>query len=78
MFLFAQIEGILPHMDFPADGLDIIDNGGTRLKRDRRKLIIINYTPERRIRQERRNGIDRRKVQKYRGELAIERRDKFR
>ncbi len=65
-------------MDFPVDGLEIIDNGGTRSGRDRRKLTIINYNPERRTDQERRNGMDRRKGQRSRGKLAIERRDKFR
>ena len=73
-----QIEGILPGMDFPADGLNIKDNGGTRSGRDRRKLTIINYIPERRIGQERRSLMDCRKDQRDRGDLAIERRDKFR
>jgi len=40
-------------MDFPVDGLEIIDNGGTRSGRDRRKLTNINYNPERRTDQER-------------------------
>lgn len=65
-------------MDFPVSGLDIFDNGGTRSERDRRKRTIVNYNPERRTGQERRNVMDRRKDQRYRGELAIERRDKFR
>ena len=73
--LFAQIEGILPRMDFSADGLDIKDNGGTRSGRDRRKLTIITRNPERRTGQERRGGMDRRKGPRYRGELAVERRD---
>ena len=64
-------------MDIPVDDLEIIDNGGARLGRDRRKFPIINYNPERRTGQERRNGIDRRKDQMYRGDLAIERREKF-
>ena len=64
-------------MGFPIDGLGIIDNGGTRLDQDRRKLTIINYKPERRIGKERRNGMDRRKGQRYRGELAMDRREKF-
>jgi hypothetical protein len=64
-------------MDIPADELEIIDNGGSRSGRDRRKLTVIDYNPERRIGQERRNGIDRRKDQMYRGDLAIERREKF-
>jgi hypothetical protein len=65
-------------MGFSVDGLDINDNGGSRSERDRRKLTIINHNPERRISQERRNPMDRRKDQRDRGELAVERRDKFR
>jgi hypothetical protein len=65
-------------MDFSVDGLEINDNGGSRSGRDRRKLTIINYIPERRIGQERRSLMDRRKDQRDRGDLAIERRDKFR
>ena len=64
-------------MDFPVDGLEIDDNGGTRSGRDRRKLTIITRNPERRTGQERRSGIDRRNSQRYRGELAVERRDTF-
>ena len=64
-------------MDFSVDGLEINDNGGSRSGRDRRKLTVINYNPERRIWQERRSLMDRRKDQRDRGELAIERRDKF-
>lgn len=65
-------------MDFSVDGLEINDNGGSRSGRDRRKLTVINYNPERRIGQERRSLMDRRKDQRDRGELAVERRDKFR
>ena len=72
-----QIEGILPSMGFPAECLSIKDNGGTRSGRDRRKLTIASRNPERRTGQERRGGIDRRKGPKYRGELAVERRDTF-
>jgi len=64
-------------MDFPVNGLDIKDNGGTRSGRDRRKPTIATRNPERRIGQERRGGIDRRNGPKYRGELAVERRDTF-
>jgi hypothetical protein len=64
-------------MDFPVDGLNIKDNGGTRSGRDRRKLTIVTRNPERRTGQERRSGIDRRNGQRYRGELAVERRDTF-
>ena len=64
-------------MGFPAERLSIKDNGGTRSGRDRRKLIIVTRNPERRTGQERRGGIDRRKGPKYRGELAVERRDTF-
>ena len=63
---------------FSIYGLKINDNDGTRSGRDRRKLAFIKYSPERRSGQERRNGMDRRKGQRSRGELAIERRDKFR
>ena len=72
-----QIERSLSRMELPIDHKEIIDNGGTRSGKDRRKLTIINYNPERRTGQERRNGIDRRKDQMYRGDLAIERREKF-
>ena len=65
-------------MDIPVNSSEIIDNGGMRSGRDRRKLTITNHNPERRTGQERRKGMDRRKGQKYRGKLAIERRDKFR
>ena len=65
-------------MDIPVDSIEINDNGGARSGRDRRKLTIINHNPERRIGQERRSLMDRRKDQRDRGELAIERRDKFR
>jgi hypothetical protein len=65
-------------MSIPVDRLDVIDNGGTRSGRGRRKLKNINFTPERRMGQERRNGADRRKNQIYRGDLAIERRENFR
>ena len=64
-------------MDFPVDGASIKDNGGTRSGRDRRKLTIVPRNPERRTGQERRGGTDRRKGPKYRGELAVERRDTF-
>lgn len=73
-----QIERSLPRMELPIDHKEIIDNGGTRSGKDRRKLTIINYNPERRIGRGRRNGMDRRKGQRNRGKLAIERRDKFR
>jgi len=65
-------------MNLPADYTEIDDNGGARSGRDRRKLKAINHNPERRTHRERRNGLDRRKGQRYRGELAIERREKFR
>ena len=64
-------------MDFSVDGLDIKDNGGARSGRDRRKLTIVTRNPERRTVQERRSGIDRRNGPRYRGELAVERRDTF-
>jgi len=77
-FSFAQIEGSFLRMDLQIDNKEIIDNGRTRSGRNRRKLKIINYNPERRNGRERRNGMDRRKSQKNRGKLAIERREKFR
>ena len=65
-------------MDFMVNYKEIIDNGGSRSGRDRRKLKILNHVPERRTGQERRNGVDRRRDQISRGKLAIERREKFR
>ena len=65
-------------MDFMNNYKEIIDNGGTRSGRDRRKLKIMSHNPERRTGQERRNNLDRRRDQISRGELAIERREKFR
>ena len=59
------------------DGLNIKDNGGTRSGRDRRTPTIVTRNPERRTGKERRDGIDRRKGPKYRGELAVERRGTF-
>ena len=59
------------------DGLEINDDGGTRSGRDRRKLTMTTRNPERRTEKERRGGMDRRKGQRYRGELAVERRDTF-
>jgi hypothetical protein len=60
VFSFAQIERRFPLMDLTIDHKEIIDNGGTRSGKDRRKLTIINYNPERRTGRERRNGMDRR------------------
>ena len=62
-------------MGFSVDGLDIKDNGGTRSGGDRRKSKSMGRNPERRTGQERRNGIDRRNGPRYRGEMAVERRD---
>ena len=59
------------------DGLETNDNGGARSGRDRRKLTMIARNPEQRIGPERRSGIDRRNGPRYRGELALERRDMF-
>jgi len=73
----VQIEGIFPPMGFSVDGLDIKDNGGTRSGRNRRKFKSMGRHPERRTEKERRSGIDRRNGQRYRGELAVERRDTF-
>ena len=56
----------------------INDNGGTRSGKDRRQYNSMNNTAERRSGKERRSGIDRRKIQNFRGEKAIERRELFR
>jgi hypothetical protein len=45
---------------------------------DRRQYNIMDNTSERRSGKERRSGIDRRKIQNFRGEKAIERRELFR
>jgi len=63
-------------MDFSVDGLDIKDNGETRSGQDRRKFKNMGRIPERRTGQERRSGTDRRNGPRYRGELAVERREK--
>jgi len=65
-------------MDTPEDYLEINDNGGMRSGSDRRKRTIVTRNPERRAGEERRSGIDRRNGLRYRGELAVERRDTFR
>ena len=64
-------------MDITVNGIEINDNGGTRLGTDRRKLSMIARNPERRTGQDRRSGIDRRNGQRDRGELAVDRRDTF-
>jgi hypothetical protein len=56
----------------------INDSGGTRSGTDRRQYNIMDNTSERRSGKERRSGIDRRKIQNFRGEKAIERRELFR
>ena len=40
----------------------MIDNGGRRVEKDRRKFSYTNYIPERRVIKDRRSGHDRRKV----------------
>jgi len=65
-------------MDTPEDDLEINDNGGMRSGSDRRKRTIVTRNPERRAGEERRSGIDRRNGLRYRGELAVGRRDTFR
>jgi hypothetical protein len=52
----------------------IKDNGGTRSGTDRRKLSMHKYGPDKRFGIDRRSESDRRKKQKFRGELAVERR----
>ena len=56
----------------------INDNGGTRSGTDRRQYNIMDNTSEQRSGKERRSGVDRRKIQNFRGEKAIERRELFR
>lgn len=56
----------------------IIDDGGTRSGKDRRQFSIMDHTPERRSDKERRSGVDRRNIQNFRGEIAIERGELFR
>ena len=65
-------------MSYAEKSLTIKDNGGSRTGRERRKLILVNYSPERRIVKERRSGQDRRNGLKSRDGLAIERRDALR
>jgi len=62
-------------MSYSEESLNIRDNGGSRTGRERRKLSLVNYSPERRIVKERRSGQDRRNGLKSRDGLAIERRD---
>jgi hypothetical protein len=52
----------------------IEDHGGTHSGTDRRKLSVHKYSPDKRSGIDRRSGSDRRKKQKFRGELAVERR----
>ena len=54
------------------------DNGGARSGADRRQHTTVDYTPERRSGKVRRGGVDRRKRQNLRGEMAIERRESLR
>jgi hypothetical protein len=56
----------------------INDNGGRRSGADRRQYNIMDNPPERRSGNERRSGVDRRKIQNFRGAKAIERRELFR
>ena len=65
-------------MSYSEENLSIRDNGGSRTGRERRKLSLVNYSPERRIVKERRSGQDRRNGLKSRNGFAIERRDAFR
>ena len=65
-------------MSYSEDDLTIRDNGGSRTGKERRKLSLVNYSPERRIVKERRSGQDRRNGLKSRDGLAIERRDALR
>ena len=65
-------------MSYSEESLTIRDNGGSRTGRDRRKLSLVNYSPERRIVEDRRSGQDRRNGLRCRSGLAIERRDAIR
>ena len=64
-------------MSLSVDGVDMKDNGGARSGRDRRESNSMGRNPDRRTEKGRRRGVDRRKGQKYRGELAVERRYTF-
>ena len=65
-------------MSYSEEDLTLRDKGGSRTGSDRRKLSLVNYSPERRIVKERRSGQDRRNGLRSRDGLAIERRDAFR
>jgi len=65
-------------MSYSEENPTIRDNGGSRTGTERRKLMLVNYSPERRIVKERRSGQDRRSGLKSRDGLAIERRDALR
>lgn len=55
----------------------IRDNGGSQTGRERRKLWLVNYSPERRIVKESRSRPDRQNGSSSREGLAIERRDAY-
>jgi hypothetical protein len=58
-----------------------LDNGGARMKCDRRKKVVKYFSPEKRYGGDRRNGSDRRRsIGRKRAwrDGAIERRDIFR
>ena len=65
-------------MSYLEENINIGDNGGSRTGKERRKLSLVNYTPERRIVKERRSGLDRRNGLNSRDGLSIERRDALR
>jgi hypothetical protein len=73
-----QLKRVLLPVKVLEKSIPIIDNGGTRSVKDRRQCSIMDHTPERRSGKERRSGFDRRNIQNFRGEMAIERRELFR
>ncbi|MGD2271803.1 MAG: hypothetical protein PVI06_15480 [Desulfobacterales bacterium] len=55
----------------------MMDNGGRRLRVDRRKVVVTGYSPERRSGKDRRTGLDRRSVKKMKIKPGRERRKKI-
>ena len=75
---FIQLKRVLLPVKISEKSARINDSGGTRSGVDRRQYNILDNTPERRSGKERRSEVDRRKIQNFRGEKAIERRELFR
>ena len=55
----------------------LIDNGGTRSGRDRRRKIRLKHNRDRRTRRDRRSGADRRRTENSRRPTGEERRTVF-